>query len=126
MMPQRSTELPIDVSLDVPSSDFSDLLRFLLDAAARGERTVLVTITDVIGSSPRAPGTHMAVTENGDHLGSISSGCVEAAVVAEALRSFDSRRAEVIRFGRGSRFIDIRLPCGGGMDLLFTPLARTD
>ena len=103
-------------------NDFSDLLRFLLDAAARGERTALVTVTDVIGSSPRAPGPHVAVAETGDRFGSVSGGCVEAAVVAEAIRSIERGRAEVIRFGRGSRFIDIRLPCGGGMDLLFTPL----
>ncbi|MEG6508882.1 XdhC family protein [Methyloligella sp. 2.7D] len=100
---------------------FSGLLRFLLDAAERGERTALVTITDVIGSSPRAVGSHMGVSETGAYVGSVSGGCIEAAVVTEARRVIESGRAEEIRFGAGSRFIDIRLPCGGGIDLAFTP-----
>ena len=94
---------------------------FLRAAADRGEHTVLITLTAVIGSSSRAPGTHMAVSETGAFAGSFSGGCVEAAVVAEAKRIMMDGRAELIRFGAGSRYIDIRLPCGGGIDLLFTP-----
>lgn len=97
------------------------IFRFLADAAKRGERTVLVTLTEVIGSSSRAPGTHMAVSEIGASIGSFSGGCVEAAVVAEAQAILARGKAELVRFGAGSRYIDIRLPCGGGIDLLFTP-----
>ncbi|WP_176590824.1 XdhC family protein [Sphingobium sp. EM0848] len=99
----------------------TSLFRFLDDAAARGERSALVTITDVIGQSSRAPGTHMAVTENGDYHGSLSGGCVEAAVVGEALRIMASGVTEWLRLGVGSPYIDIRLPCGGGLDLLIVP-----
>ncbi len=97
------------------------IFQFLLDAATRDERTVLVTITDVIGRSSRAPGAHMAVAESGAFLGSFSGGCVEAAVVAEAQRVIVSGNPERIRFGSGSPFIDIKLPCGGGIDLLILP-----
>lgn len=102
-------------------NDAIGIFHFLLDAAARGERTALVTLTDVIGGSSRSPGTHMAVSETGAWLGSLSGGCVEAAVVAEAQDIIARGRAELVRFGVGSRYIDIRLPCGGGIDLLFTP-----
>ena len=98
-----------------------EIFAFLTEAAARGERTALVTITDVIGSSSRAPGMHMAVNETGASHGSLSGGCVETAVVGEALRVIAQGRAERIRFGAGSRFLDIRLPCGGGIDVLVTP-----
>lgn len=97
------------------------LFGFLIACARRGERTALVTVTDVIGSASRAPGTHMAVSETGEWLGSLSGGCVEAAVVGEARRVIEAGKAELIRFGAGSRFIDIRLPCGGGLDLLIVP-----
>lgn len=97
------------------------IFRFLRAAAERGERHVLVTLTDVVGSSSRSPGTHMAVSESGAFSGSLSGGCVEAAVVAEALAVLKRGRAALVRFGAGSRYIDIRLPCGGGIDLLFTP-----
>ena len=97
------------------------LFQFLEDAARRGERSALVTITDVIGQSSRAPGTHMAVTETGAYHGSLSGGCVEGAVVGEALRIMASGVAECLRLGVDSPYIDIRLPCGGGLDLLVIP-----
>lgn len=97
------------------------IFRFLLEALQRGEQAVLVTLTDVAASSSREPGTHMAVSSTGAFIGSFSGGCVEAAVVAEALAVLKRGTAEIIRFGAGSRYIDIRLPCGGGIDLLFTP-----
>jgi xanthine dehydrogenase accessory factor len=97
------------------------LLRFLMDHAVRGEGVVLVTLTDVTGSAARAPGEHMAVAADGAAIGSFSGGCVEAAVIAEALDVLATGRGRLVRFGAGSRYIDIRLPCGGGIDLLFTP-----
>jgi xanthine dehydrogenase accessory factor len=101
------------------------ILRFLLDRVACGERTALVTITGAASSSPRAPGSHMAVSETGTHLGSLSGGCVEAAVIGEAKRVIAAGRAEQLRLGEGSPFIDIRLSCGGGIDLLISPSPDT-
>lgn len=98
-----------------------DIFRFLLDASGRGERTALVTITDVIGSSSRAPGTHLAVSETGSFRGSVSGGCIEAALAGLAQRAIARRTSERIRLGAGSPYIDIRLPCGGGLDLLVSP-----
>lgn len=102
------------------------LLRFLTDHAARGEGVVLVTLTDVTGSAARTPGEHMAVAADGTAIGSFSGGCVEAAVIAEALDVLSTGRGRLVRFGAGSRYIDIRLPCGGGVDLLFTPNPAID
>lgn len=102
------------------------IFEFLLRADARGERAVLATITDVIGASPRAPGTHMAVAESGEYVGTFSGGCTEAAVVGEARRVLDAGIAETVRLGAGSPYIDIRLPCGGGLDILFTPSLPAD
>ena len=97
------------------------VLQFLDDAHRRGERTALIAIARVIGSSSRDPGTLMAVSESGAWCGSLSGGCVEAAVVGEARRVMQRRQAEVLRLGAGSPLIDIRLPCGGGLDLLIVP-----
>jgi xanthine dehydrogenase accessory factor len=63
----------------------------------------------------------MAIAESGAYFGSFSGGCVEAAVVGEAQRAIASGEIEHIRFGAESPFIDIKLPCGGGMDLLILP-----
>lgn len=101
--------------------DARAILRFLTDCARRGERVVLVTLTGVTGSAARAPGEQMAVAGDGASIGSFSGGCVEAAVVAEAQEVLAEGHARQVRFGAGSPYIDIRLPCGGGIDLLFTP-----
>jgi len=98
-----------------------DILRFLVARADEGLATVLVTLTGIEGSSPRAIGTQLAVADDGRYLGSFSGGCIEAAVVAEALSLLAADRAKLVRFGAGSPYIDVRLPCGGGIDLLFTP-----
>ncbi len=88
----------------------------LADGRRRGVRGMLVTIVGVDGGSPRPPGTHMAVLADGRYCGYLSGGCLEAAMAAEALGVLRGGRDAVLRFGRGSSFIDIRLPCGGGLD----------
>ena len=99
------------------------IFRFLDDRAKASQKTVLITLVAVTGASTRNPGTHMAVAEDGSSTGSFSGGCIEAAVVAEALDVISSGKPREIRFGAGSPYLDIRLPCGGGIDLLFTPLS---
>jgi xanthine dehydrogenase accessory factor len=71
----------------------------------------------------RDPGAHMAVARDGRFAGSLSGGCIEAAVVAEALAALAEGRARMTRFGAGSRFLDIRLPCGGGLNVHFWPIS---
>lgn len=98
-----------------------DILHFLLGRSREGQGAVLVTLVGIEGASPRAVGAQMAVAENGEYIGSFSGGCIEAAVVAEALEALSDAKARTVRFGIGSPYLDIRLPCGGGIDLLFTP-----
>jgi xanthine dehydrogenase accessory factor len=107
--------------LSNPEAAPLDLFRFLLDAGAAGLRGALVTVTGLTGPGARSAGAQMAVLENGDRAGSLSGGCVEAAIVAEAREALREGLPRQVRFGAASPYIDIRLPCGGGMDLLFLP-----
>ena len=70
----------------------------------------------------RNPGTMMGVAQDGSFEGSLSGGCIENAVVAEALDTLKAGAPRVVRFGAGSPYLDITLPCGGGLDLLLAPL----
>ena len=99
------------------------IFRFLTEQMAAGQRCVLVTVLAVEGSAMRNPGAHMAVCEDGSFVGSLSGGCIENAVVAEARDALKAGAARIVRFGAGSPYLDIRLPCGGGLDLHFQPLA---
>lgn len=102
--------------------DKRDIFSFLADQSANGRRTALVSLVGASGSSMREPGAHMAVAEDGAFVGSLSGGCIERAVIAEARAAIAAAMPRVTRFGAGSRYIDIRLPCGGGVDLHFQPL----
>ena len=53
-----------------------------------GLRVAVARVVDIEGSGPRDPGAAMAVNEHGEVAGSVSGGCVEGAVVSEALRSW--------------------------------------
>lgn len=64
----------------------------------------------------------MAIAADGSSVGSFSGGCIETAVIAEALECLTANAPREVRFGAGSPYLDIRLPCGGGIDLLFNPL----
>jgi xanthine dehydrogenase accessory factor len=98
-----------------------DVLRFIAEASQRGQRVALATITGLTGSSSRAVGTLMGVAADGSFAGSFSGGCIEAAVVAEAQEAILAGRPRQVRYGAGSPYIDIKLPYGGGVDLLFQP-----
>jgi xanthine dehydrogenase accessory factor len=96
-----------------------DIFRLLAERGQQGG--ALVTITGLTGPSARAAGQHMAVLEDGSFAGSFSGSCLDAAIVAEAREAIAASAARQVRYGEGSPYIDIRLPCGGGMDLLFQP-----
>jgi xanthine dehydrogenase accessory factor len=85
-----------------------------------------VTVISVDGSSMRGVGSHMGVAADGSFEGSLSGGCIENAVVAEALEALKEGTPRFVRFGAGSPYIDIKLPCGGGLDIHFQPLENTD
>lgn len=104
-----------------PDATLRDVLAFLDAHQGIGDGTVLVTITGLEGGAPRSLGSMMGVASDGSYVGSISSGCFEAAVVAEALGVLRSGCPRSVRFGAGSPYLDIVLPCGGGIDLLFVP-----
>jgi len=109
-----------------PATSPIDILNFLIDCAHSGRGGVLVTLVGIEGSSPRAMGSQLAVASSGEYAGSLSGGCIEAAVAAEAVEALRSESPRIVRYGIGSPYLDIRLPCGGGIDLLFTPRPRLD
>jgi xanthine dehydrogenase accessory factor len=97
-----------------------DVLAFALAERRAGRPAAIVTLAEIDGASPRAPGAQMAVAEDGRFAGSISSGCLERAIVDEARAAMARGQGGAVRYGKGSRFLDVTLPCGSGVDLLFT------
>jgi xanthine dehydrogenase accessory factor len=91
---------------------------------ADGHRVVVARVVDVEGSGPREPGAAMAVNDDGQVAGSVSGGCVEGAVVTEALAVLDGTRDRgVISFGYSDdEAFAVGLTCGGTIHLFVEPL----
>ncbi|OWV87584.1 hypothetical protein ATY78_03520 [Rhizobium sp. R635] len=96
------------------TDDPAELLRFALDAHGRGA-AALATLVDIRGGAARTLGSHVVVAADGRFCGYVSGGCVEAAVASEALLAITEGRDRMVKFGDGSPFFDIVLPCGGGI-----------
>ena len=64
---------------------------------AKGERVALATVVRAYGSAPRKEGAKMAISQNGEMAGSVSGGCVEAAVFAEAQEGLRTGRPKLLR-----------------------------
>ena len=89
-----------------------------------GERIAIARVVDVEGSGPRDPGAAMAVTESGEVAGSVSGGCVEGAVVGEALAILAGERQRgVVTFGYSDdEAFAVGLTCGGTIHLYIEEL----
>ena len=118
---RRSSGWPGSKTAHLTVDETARIFAFLIAATERGERPALVSIAAVHASSSRSVGTHFAVSSSGEWCGSLSGGCIEAAVAGEALRVLSAGKPELLRLGQGSPLVDIRLPCGGGLDLLIVP-----
>ncbi|UVK85555.1 XdhC family protein [Pseudomonas sichuanensis] len=84
-----------------------------------GLRVWLCTVLYTYGSAPRAPGSLLAVSEGGHWVGSLSGGCVEEDFLERVAAGEFVDAVSVVRYGDGSDTrSNIRLPCGGILDVL--------
>lgn len=83
---------------------------------------VLALITGTQGPSYRPVGATMAIfPADLRRIGSLSSGCVEADITLQAVEALAAGAPRTVLYGEGSPFMDIRLPCGGGLEILLLP-----
>jgi xanthine dehydrogenase accessory factor len=88
-----------------------------------GHRVALARVVAVVGSGPREPGAAMAVNDAGEVAGSVSGGCVEGAVVTEALEVLASREPRLCTFGvSDDDAFSVGLTCGGTVRIFVEPL----
>ena len=109
---------PAGPLIGLPPGVDHDVLRCL---AAVGDEAVVATIVGVSGPSNRTVGASMAFLANGDRVGSLSSGCIEADLQVHAAHALADGCPRQVRYGRGSPWIDLPLPCGGGIDVRLIP-----
>jgi xanthine dehydrogenase accessory factor len=87
-----------------------------------GQRVAIARVVGVEGSGPRDPGATMAVNERGEVAGSVSGGCVEGAVVTEALDALEKGGARRRTYGYSDdEAFAVGLTCGGTIHVLVDP-----
>ena len=100
-----------------------DLLDDLDRWRAEGLEVAIARVVDLDGSGPRDPGAAMAVNERGEVVGSVSGGCVEGAVVTEALEVLRTGERKVVTFGYSDdEAFAVGLTCGGPIHLYIETL----
>jgi xanthine dehydrogenase accessory factor len=101
-----------------------DLLNDIDRWNSEGKRIALARVVDIEGSGPRDPGAAMAVNQDGEVVGSVSGGCVEGAVVAEALGMLNGdNQPRLVTFGYSDdEAFAVGLTCGGIIHLFLQPL----
>jgi xanthine dehydrogenase accessory factor len=95
----------------------SEILGFAVACFREGIGVALATLVEIRGGAARMLGSNVVVAADGRFCGYVSGGCVEAAVAAEAMMAMEAGRDRTVMFGDGSPFIDIALPCGGGISV---------
>lgn len=81
---------------------------------AEGKDVAIATVVETWGSAPRPVGSHLVINADGDFQGSVSGGCVEGAVVAEAVDIIETGKPKMLEFGVADETAwRVGLSCGG-------------
>ena len=90
-----------------------------------GQGAALATVVETWGSAPRPVGSQLAISGSGEIAGSVSGGCVEGAVVAEALELLGTGETRLLEFGVADEdAFAVGLACGGRIRVLVEPVGR--
>ena len=98
-----------------------DVLQSALEMMNRGAKIALAVLVNSVGGTVRNPGALMAIDEKGNFSGYLSGGCIDADIVSQAVVAIGSGQSTNLRYGLGSPFPDITLPCGGSLDIAIAP-----
>lgn len=96
-------------------------------ALAMGEVSgVVALVIRTEGPSYRSVGASMVFADDGSRIGSLSSGCIESDLALHAAEVKADNSPRRILYGSGSPYVDIQLPCGGGLEILLLPQPQPD
>jgi len=95
-----------------------DLLSLAANWKAAGRSVAIATVTNTWGSSPRPAGSQLVIDQAGSMMGSVSGGCIEGAVVKEALEVMEDGKPRLLDFGiTNEQAWEVGLACGGKLQV---------
>jgi xanthine/CO dehydrogenase XdhC/CoxF family maturation factor len=114
--------LPEEFIAAMAASDI-DILAAAEAWARAGRNVAIATVVETWGSAPRPVGSNLVIDGEGNFLGSVSGGCVEGAVVGEAIEVIESGRPRTLTFGVADETAwRVGLSCGGRISVYVEPL----
>jgi len=100
-----------------------DILTQASDWLNKSHQVLLVTVANTWGSSPRPPGSLMAIRDDGAVVGSVSGGCIEDDLIHRIKTEDFPKFPQLANYGRDAEEArQFKLPCGGSMRLVLEPL----
>ncbi|MGN6143231.1 MAG: XdhC family protein [Mesorhizobium sp.] len=104
--------------------EIRDPLQIAENWVGEGRDVALATVVETWGSAPRPVGSHLVIDAEGNFHGSVSGGCVEGAVVTEAMDVLESRKPRMLEFGVADETAwQVGLSCGGRIKVYVERLA---
>ena len=92
---------------------------------SEGRNVALATVIETWGSAPCSVGSHLVIAEDGAFEGSVSGGCIEGAVISEAIKVIESGRSRVLEYGVSDEDAwNVGLACGGTIRVFVDPLNK--
>ena len=103
----------------------NDIPEIALTWHRAGRGAVLATVVETWGSAPRPAGSQLAIAGDGSFMGSVSGGCVEGAVVTEAVEALAAGAPRMLTFGvSDDQAFAVGLACGGTIRVLVEPVGQ--
>ena len=107
------------------TTNFDDIPEIALDWHRDGKGAALATVVQTWGSAPRPVGSQLAISGSGEIAGSVSGGCVEGAVVVEAVDALDDGKPRMLEFGvSDDEAFAVGLACGGTIRVLVEAVGK--
>ena len=102
------------MSTEQVASGEADILKTAAAWRESGKDVALATVVTTWGSAPRPVGSQLAVNGAGEFIGSVSGGCIEGAVVQEALEAMRDGKPRLLEYGvSNDEAWEVGLACGG-------------
>jgi len=106
-----------------PTTTHDQVPEIALQWVESGRSVALATVIETWGSAPRQPGALLAISSDGELAGSVSGGCVEGAVAAEALEAMEDGTCKLLKYGvSDDDAFAVGLACGGTIRIFVEPV----
>ncbi len=111
------------MTTDLDKAMRDDVIASALEWKQAGKKVAMATVIQTWGSAPRPKGSQLAIDQDGNMVGSVSGGCVEGAVIQEALALMNSDNHKILEFGvSDDQAWEVGLACGGQIKILVESL----